>query len=237
MNLVIDQGNTTSKVGIFEGEILQYKQVFGSSAELMGFLSNQSFHHVIISSVSSDPSQLKEKINCSGELIMMNHGLQFPLTISYSTPDTLGTDRLAAVCGAYFQFHGEACLVIDCGTCITYDLLDSSGSYAGGAISPGLNMKFKALNTFTQGLPLVEPKEAGLIGNSTKTSIQNGVINGTSFEMQGFIDHFMSLFSNLRVLLCGGDISFFENKLKGPIFVAPNLVLYGLNRILLHNVE
>jgi type III pantothenate kinase len=237
MNLVIDRGNSTAKVGIFEGQNMLRKHLFGDDAGLFDFLENISAHHVILSSVSTPAEIIQTKIKYKGNCHHLNHELSLPIKISYTTPATLGVDRIAAVCGAFDKFPGQACLVIDCGTCITYDLLEPDGNFKGGAISPGIEMKSKALNTFTKKLPLVQLADTGITGTSTLTSIQSGIINGTLFEMEGFISTYKYYFSDLKVLLCGGGTSFFENKLKDPIFVTPDLVLYGLNRILLHNVE
>jgi type III pantothenate kinase len=127
--------------------------------------------------------------------------------------------------------------VIDAGTCITYDFLDSDGIYHGGAISPGLRMRFQAVHTFTSRLPLVDtPAEALLIGDTTEKSIQSGVVNGIVAEAKGIIQQYERQFEGLTVILCGGDGGFFENKLKGSIFAVPELVLSGLNSILNYNV-
>src|SRR5690606_39004433 len=129
------------------------------------------------------------------------------------------------------------CLVIDAGTCITFDLVDSQG-YHGGTIAPGLQMKFKALNTFTARLPLLSTSASvQVLGRNTNEAIQSGVINGTIAEIEGMINQFSSEFSNLKTIICGGDAKFFESRIKATIFVIPELVLIGLNRILLYNVS
>ena len=237
MNLAIDRGNSFAKVGIFEGDKMLEKYIFTTDAAMFEFLDSMVVQHAIISSVSTPATVIQEKLNLSGRCFILNHELNIPVKLNYDTPETLGMDRLAAVCGAFAQFPNMACLVIDCGTCITYDILDTEGNYLGGAISPGIEMKSKALNTFTKRLPLIIPSHAAMTGTSTITSIQSGIVNGTIFEIKGFIDFYKDIFPDLEVLLCGGDTSFFENMLKDPIFVAPDLVLCGLNRILLHNVE
>ncbi|HMQ00119.1 MAG TPA: type III pantothenate kinase, partial [Cyclobacteriaceae bacterium] len=232
MNIVIDQGNSSAKVGIFDAEKLIEKYIFSTHDELFQWLHQRQFRQALVSSVRNDAEMLCSKINCSGKHFILSHKLRFPVKIKYETPHTLGMDRLAAVCAAQAKFPNENCLVIDCGTAITYDVLDAAGNYLGGAISAGLQMKFKALHTFTSALPLAEARHVPLTGVSTTTCIQSGVINGSIFEIEGFIARYQSIFKTIRVLLCGGDTSFFENKLKEPIFVAPDLVLYGLNRIL-----
>ena len=164
--------------------------------------------------------------------------MALPIQNLYSTPETLGVDRIAAVCGAQTTFPNEKCLVIDMGSCITYDYLNEKGEYHGGSISPGLNMRFKAVHTFTAKLPLVKPlADPALIGTTTASNIQSGVINGLTEEIKGIISLYQHKFGNIRVILCGGDAHFFENKLKGVIFAIPELVLIGLNSILSHNVN
>jgi type III pantothenate kinase len=161
-----------------------------------------------------------------------------PVVNLYATPLTLGVDRLAGVCGAQQIFPLQHCLVIDAGTCITYDFLDKEGKYYGGGISPGLKMRFQAVHTFTAKLPLVTPKgHVPLIGNSTESCIQSGVVNGVLAELDGIIDQYGKKFEGLRVILCGGDAMFFENQLKASIFASPELVLIGLNSILNYNVN
>jgi type III pantothenate kinase len=155
----------------------------------------------------------------------------------YATPTTLGVDRIAGVCGAKHMSPKTNVLVIDAGTCITYDFLDRDGNFLGGGISPGLMMRFNAVHNFTARLPLVPLVEiAPLIGDSTETCIQSGVINGLIEELGGIISLYRQKFEGLAVILSGGDARFFENKLKGSIFAVPELVLSGLNSILIHNV-
>ena len=167
---------------------------------------------------------------------LLTHLLPLPIQIKYKTPKTLGVDRIAAVCGAIDIFPNKDSLVIDAGTAITYDFVDRQGNYEGGAISPGIEMRFEALHTFTERLPLVtKTGDLPLIGSSTETCIRSGVLNGAIAEMEGIIINYKQLYPDLGVVLCGGDSLFFENKLKPTIFAAPDLVLSGLNRILLHN--
>jgi type III pantothenate kinase len=237
MNLVIDNGNSASKVGIFDHENLMEKLTMKED-ELKGFLSSKTFEHVIASSVRTDAEELLSWVNANGLKMKLNYRLPLPIKNLYKTPETLGVDRLAAVCGAQQLFESENCLVIDAGTCITYDMLDKQGAYHGGAISPGLRMRFQALHTLTARLPLISPVDRPqLIGNSTETCIQSGVIHGLIAELNGVIHEYESKFSDLQVVLCGGDALFFENKLKASIFASPELVLVGLNSILIYNVN
>jgi type III pantothenate kinase len=237
VNLIIDIGNSSAKVGIFNQQELIEKHVFASVAMLNLFLGNHSFKNSIISSVASNPEEIQQYIKAEKKFILTKN-LPVPTTNLYATPSTLGVDRLAGVCGARQLFPGKNCLVIDAGTCITYDFIDKEGNYHGGGISPGLSMRFQAVNTFTAKLPLVQAvKVPTLIGNSTESCIQSGVILGLTEEIKGFIRLYEQEFEDLKVVLCGGDTVFFENQLKGSIFAVPELVLSGLNSILDYNVN
>lgn len=238
MNLIIDYGNTTAKVGIFDDHALVEKYTFSEVGKFKNFLELKVFEYAIISSVSIDPNEIASWLKVTAESFILNAQLPLPINNLYKTPLTLGVDRLAGACGAIELFSDTNTLIIDAGTCITYDFIDSNKNYLGGAISPGLQMRFKAVNKFTSKLPLVEVTDKpDLIGNSTETCIQSGVILGMIGEIDGIIMRYLDKYSDLRVILCGGDAAFFENKLKASIFAAPDLVLVGLNRILIHNVN
>ena len=159
-----------------------------------------------------------------------------PIQNKYKTPKTLGKDRLAAVVAAKELYPRKHCLVIDAGTCITYDLITKESVYLGGAISPGMDMRFQAMNTFTAKLPLVKRKKTtNLIGNTTNSALQSGGVLGAVFEMEGFIRAYRKDFSPLTVILTGGAADFFAIFLKTKIFVHHNLILIGLNKLLNHN--
>jgi len=238
MNAVVDLGNSAAKVGIFDHQNLVEKYTFPASDELNTFLKGISIQNILVASVSTSPSLLLENIQYSGKGLMLDASLPLPIQNLYKTPGTLGVDRLAGVCGARQLFPFENCLVIDAGTCITFDFLDREGKYYGGAISPGLHMRFKAVNTFTARLPLVYPvADPPLIGDSTESCIQSGIIYGIISEIDGIIARYQAKFQDLRVILCGGDTGLFENKLKASIFASPELVLVGLNSILIYNVD
>jgi type III pantothenate kinase len=236
MNIVVDYGNSSAKVGIFDQHRLEKQYSFSTAEELKVFLQNYSAESIIISSVAKDADEVVTwSIHVSRRFIL-NSELPLPITVKYATPETLGVDRIAGVCGAQQKFPAEPCLVIDAGTCITYDFISRHGEFLGGAISPGMTMRFQAVHTFTSKLPLVSPLEnVMLIGDSTETCIRSGVIYGVVEEMNGTIRRYREEFEGLRVILCGGDARFFENKLKGPIFAVPELVLSGLNSILNYN--
>jgi type III pantothenate kinase len=237
MNLVVDAGNSFTKVGIFDDQKLAAQYAFSSLPELKEFLQNYSADNLIVSSVTHDAFSIVSWASHSNHKLILDSSLPLPVINTYATPETLGVDRIAGVCGARQLYPASNCLVIDTGTCITYDFLNSDGTYVGGGISPGLLMRFEALNTFTKKLPLIGPADdVPLIGQTTEASIQSGVVNGVIAELNGVIALYRQRFSALRVILCGGDALFFENKLKGSIFAVPELVLSGLNSILIYNV-
>lgn len=238
MNLIIDYGNSSAKVGIFQHQALVSKMVFTGQDELRHFVQNFSGHSVIISSVSNSAEEIAGWATHFRSVVILDQNLPLPIRNYYSTPHTLGVDRIAAACGAKALFPDRNCLVIDAGTCVTYEFVDAGGIYYGGAISPGLKMRFKALNELTARLPLVHPiANPDLVGNSTATSIQSGVVIGLIEEMNGVIRRYEEKFEKLQPILCGGDTPFFENQLKASIFASPELVLSGLNSILIYNVN
>ncbi len=238
MNLVVDSGNTRFKVGVFDDAVLVRKDFFSHAHDLKKFIAETSFEHMLVSSVKFDPSEILRWSSNSGKKIVLTSSLQLPIKLSYTTPQTLGVDRIAAACGAYLKYPNEDCLVIDAGTCINYEFLDHNKTYHGGAISPGISMRFEAMHTFTSKLPLVKSiSESKLIGDSTESCMQSGVMNGALAEMNEIIQRYKDLYPEIRVILSGGDYSFFEKNLKHPIFVAPDLVFDGLNGILLYHVE
>jgi type III pantothenate kinase len=238
MNVAIDYGNSSAKVGVFDERNLVEHRVFPHPEELRQYLQNFLGECLIISSVSMEAAEVASWATNVNKHFILTSSLPLPVTSRYATPKTLGVDRIAAVCGAQSMFPGAASLTIDAGTCITYDILDGQANYLGGGISPGLRMRFQAVHAFTKRLPLIEPSgNAPLIGNSTETCIQSGVENGLMAEIDGIVAQYGHQYPNLKVILTGGDARFFENKLKAPIFAVPELVLSGLNSILIHNAR
>ncbi len=237
MIIAIDSGNTSIKAGIYEKDKLVRKHMFTSEGDLIRMCNSFPEAIIVISSVNQANSHLQNLLDNKKRLFIVDNNTAVPINNLYKTPQTLGIDRLAAVTGANGLYPNQDCLVIDAGTCITYDAIEKNAKYYGGSISPGLKMRFQALNHFTARLPLIEtPKEKiPLIGTSTKEGIQSGVVNGLAFEIDGIIETYKKKYPELKVLMCGGDAIFFETKIKESIFVVPELVLYGLVRIYLHN--
>jgi type III pantothenate kinase len=238
LNLAVDIGNSRIKVAYFNGSELVTRGTYLNAPELQRSFGSQRFENCIVSSVKTEPTDILSLLPVEGKRLQLTSMISLPITIAYDTPETLGVDRIAAACGASQIFPGQDCLVIDMGTCITYDFLSEKGTFEGGSISPGVRMRFAAMNQLTARLPKVEPiANAPLTGKSTVTSMQSGVINGVLEEIKGFIARYKSQHSQLKTVACGGDLTFFENSIKPSIFVAPDLVLIGLNRILLHHVN
>ena len=238
MNLTIDLGNSLGKAGVFDnGKMKQYFEKI-KEEELLDLAGKLKPKYIIVSSVRLVDEKFYEELRKISDLIILNSHLPMPIEIDYATPQTLGVDRIAAVAGANTLYPNQNCLVIDLGTCITYDFVDDRAVFHGGNITPGMNMRFKALHHFTAKLPLVEMEEDSIpefTGKSTKGAILSGVIHGIRLELEGVITHYKEKFAGLTTLLTGGDAFFFEKILKEQIFVVPKLTLTGLNRILEYN--
>lgn len=237
-SMAIDMGNTRTKVGLFSDHQLDSVAVNPDMDQYQALVTKHKVERVIICSVSSNLDSFESDTGLS-QILKLSSQTAIPIRNCYRTPDTLGMDRLAAAIGAYQLYPKSNCLVIDAGTTITYDLVNEEGSYLGGGISPGIELRFKALNQNTFGLPLVKEGATvpGLIGNTTESAIQSGVIHGISSEIEGIIKSYTHKFPNLRVIMCGGDASYFETILKAPIFVVPHLVLIGLNSIIMYHAQ
>jgi len=243
MNLVLDLGNSYGKIAVCKGsnvvESALYEKI--TSREIAYFFTRyKELKGVIISSVVNDSREMTDYLrSLFTKCIDLDHNTAIPLINRYRTPDTLGYDRIAAAVGAYTICPKKNVLVIDAGTAITYDLVTAGGEYLGGNISPGLEVRFKSLNRYTNRLPHLErpDKKPPLLGSSTKEAIQAGIVNGITFELDGFIGAMAKDHPDLQVVLTGGDAKYFEGKLKSSIFVDLNLNLIGLNRILEHNAS
>jgi type III pantothenate kinase len=237
-NLVIDIGNTLTKIAVFrQDELVQAEQYQSADAEtLLGLVDKYNIGEGIISSVKKEAEDWREAIGERINLKYFSTGMATGINILYKTPETLGVDRLAAVIGAHQLYPGKGNLVIGGGTAITYDWVDATGNYFGGSISPGLNMRYKALNYYTGALPLItaDDKFDESYGNDTATAIQSGVQNGIKYELTGFIQSYITNSPELNIILSGGDSIFFDTLLKNSIFapyikIEPYLVLKGLN--------
>jgi type III pantothenate kinase len=242
LNLVIDKGNSRTKVAILSGkQVLKLFHPEDLDIPTLETVLKQfpEVKNAILSAVSDVAPEIKEfLVRRSGLFIEFTHVTPVPLLNGYLTPATLGLDRLAAAVGANTEFPGFDVLIIDAGTAITFDLVERSGTFVGGNISPGLRSRFRALHEFTSRLPLIaEAPEWPLIGKTTEDAIRSGVVSGMILEIDGTIELLKKNYPSLVTVLTGGDASFFERRLKNHIFAKFEITLIGLNRILEYNVE
>ncbi len=237
MNLVIDVGNTNVKLAVFQDFVIIGKRIgkLESLEKDVAVLVKEfkDLKKAIISSVG----RLKEKdiqiISKQIEVYTLNKNSKLPFKSKYKTPETLGVDRIALVSASTKFYPNQNVLIIDAGTCITYDFITSENVYLGGAISPGIRLRYQSLNNLTENLPLLEKKAPkNLIGNSSKESIHSGVINGILMEIDGAIQEYNKKNKDLTVILTGGDANFLSKRLKSSIFANSNFLLEGLNFIL-----
>lgn len=234
MHFVIDIGNTSVKTALVgEGRVLEMFRGGLSSPEVADLSSRPGISSGICSSVRDLTADEERFIRSLGyDVLRLSAGVKLPFKLNYSTPDTLGPDRIAAVAGAWKRFPNRNILVIDAGTAITYDLVTSSGIYMGGNISPGREMRFRSLHEFTGKLPLVKADgDIPSIGYSTETAIRSGVMTGIRNEMEGYVRRFSAEHESLLVFLTGGDADLFEIPIKNRIFADGFLVLEGLDFI------
>lgn len=233
--VIVDAGNTRIKVGLFQNNDLQEVRAFTNDEldKLKSYLLKYKNWHGIISSVRSDKNTKWIK-GLLPNAILFNHELPVPLTNHYESPKTLGIDRLANAIAAA-NISEKNALIIDVGTCIKYDFVRYPRIYEGGSISPGMELRYRAMHEFTGKLPLVEDHEQGpFIGKNTLEAMRSGVMNGMHLEMVGFIEEYRRLYPELTIFLTGGDSQHFELGNKYGIFADENLTLKGLLIALLH---
>jgi len=242
MNLIVDVGNSYVKFAVFQ----QSKIIHKHTTELALF--NEAFQSLrkdfskidktIISSVGKLELTQIETIKKNCKVLVLTSKVKLPFENLYKTPKTLGVDRIALVSASVNQYPDANVLIIDAGTCITYDFINSKNQYFGGAISPGIRLRYQSLHNLTANLPLLDtefPKD--IVGSSTTEAIHSGVINGVLKEIDGIIDEYQNKFSDLTVILTGGDANFLSNQLKNSIFANSNFLLEGLNYILEFNTD
>jgi len=239
MNLIIDVGNSRIKAAVFENDTLLEVFVFDSN-ELIDkvdlFINKYSIDKGIIYSVKNISKNELDQLNKKFSFLILDSSTKVPFKNLYKTPQTLGVDRIALVANAVEKFYKKNVLIIDAGTCITYDFVNDSQEYLGGAISLGIEMRYKALNNYTSKLPLLEKNiPENFIGKTTDENIHSGVNNGVLNEINGVIEQYERENSVLTIVLTGGDTYFLAKQLKSSIFANPNFVLEGLNTILIYN--
>jgi len=233
MNLTIDIGNTSIKVAIFDSNELVLVKKDTTKMEILDLIKSHKINQCIISKVG------KESFDDLGiKTLFLNHETKIPINIKYKTPETLGVDRIATICAAAEIYPKSNVLVIDIGSCITFDYLSIQKEFIGGSISPGPKLRAEAMHNFTAALPLIsEIEKSKPIGTNTKECMKSGIYNGVLFEINGFISSFLKKSPQGIVLLTGGYAKTFESSIKESIFVDSNLVLKGLNTILRFNNE
>lgn len=231
LRLVIDIGNTRVKYALFDAENTVHDS--GSGWEGLELLSDKlKLHSTLIASVANeDLTKRAQSLFPTAHLYSTQ--LKLPLRNAYSTPESLGVDRIANAVAAHFLAKQHSALVVDAGTCLKVDFIDKHGTYQGGSISPGLHMRFRAMQAFTANLPLIENWHTRpLIGKTTSESLISGAVNGMEAEIFGTIQRYSIENKDLIVFLTGGDMHYFDLELKNPIFAVENLTLLGLKLIL-----
>lgn len=240
MNLIIDIGNTRAKLAVFERDKLIKLKIIKTDKlykKVKQLFEIYKINNAIISSVAKTPSKTLKFLTEKCFYIDLSCETKIPFQNLYQTPKTLGVDRIALISGAIQLKNNQNTLVIDAGTCITYDFVSSQNDYFGGAIAPGIEMRYKALNHFTENLPLLKAQTIPLNGNTTKNAIHKGVINGVILEIEGIIQQYKTENKDLTIVLTGGDTNFLVEMLKSSIFANPNFLLEGLNYILNYNLQ
>lgn len=243
--LTLDIGNTSVKYGCFEDDVLRETDIVQTKEQVKEVVEKWKPTHVILASVAgpTDIWAADLRAQVPGQIVEFKPAyMPLPIHNDYATPQTLGADRLAAAVGAAWLRPGRDSLIIDAGTAIKCDWVEGGHTFRGGSIAPGLRLRFQALHTFTGRLPLLEMPpdllaEIPLTGTDTESAIRSGVLNGAVAEVNGMLDHYRAQRPALGVLLAGGDAAFFQSRLKGPIFVIPELVLLGLHQILVHTID
>jgi len=240
MNLIIDVGNTYMKLAVFENNniIDNYKVVNENLLSTLKLIKKERsiIQRAIISSVGKLDEFIFNYINKHFDTLILNDKTKLPFQNLYATPATLGKDRIALVSASIEQYPNKNVLIIDVGTCITYDFINSENKYLGGAISPGIRTRYISLNNLTANLPLLETEiPNNITGNSTATSIHSGIIYGIIYEIEGVIKDYKKKYSDLTIILTGGDANFLSKQLKSSIFANSNFLLKGLNYILQFN--
>jgi type III pantothenate kinase len=240
MNFVVDFGNTRIKAAIFNGVELEHSYLFNSVKGLIeGLKQIPDFQHCLIGSVTGMHGEFIKALPKGKHVILFEATTPIPLKNLYKSALTLGSDRIAAAVGAYSFYPNQNVLTIDSGTCIKYNFVNANNEYLGGAISPGLTMRLKAMKEFTHALPLVEMDKTfeELIGTNTKNSMLSGALMGAVAEVDGIIYKYLLNYANLQVVLTGGDADYLGKQVKNRLFANQNVLLYGLNTILNYNLE
>ncbi|MEO8772879.1 MAG: type III pantothenate kinase [Gelidibacter sp.] len=242
MNLIVDVGNTLVKIAVFQEDKLLEKMVVEVSAfektNEKIFKEYPEIEKSILASVGRLPKEVIINLEKQVKVLILDSNLKFPFHNRYATPNTLGVDRMALVAASVKHYPSNNVLIIDAGSCITYDFITDHNDYLGGAISPGIRLRYKSLHNFTANLPLLDTQmPKSIIGDSTSAAIHSGVMHGIIKEIDGIIDEYRENYLDLTIILTGGDANFLSKQLKNSIFANSNFLLEGLNFILEYNTH
>lgn len=236
--LCLDFGNTRLKAALFTDGEIETIVSLGEDAEkdLKALVQQYRPDASILSSVINHQKDLETFLADHTRFHRLSNTSQLPFTIPVGKPETVGADRLAIAAAAVHLYPAQNVLVIALGTCVTYNFINQEAQLLGGAISPGMHMRFRAMHEFTAKLPLARGDwNVPLIGYDTVSNLQSGVVLGIAKEIDGFINEYEQRFSNFNAVLTGGDLTLFKSHLKNKIFADPDLIFKGLYAISNHN--
>jgi len=234
VTICFDFGNTRKKAAVFHGNEIKEVIVLpdDSTETLQALLKSVKPDKSILSSVIDHNPAIEDLLAATTKFHKLSHLTKVAFTTPVGKPETIGADRLALTAAAVLYHPAKNNLVIGLGTCVTYNFINKYHELVGGAISPGLEMRLKALNYYTAKLPIEKAdSNVPLIGYDTRTNILTGVVMGLAFEIDGFIKAYQQKFGNFNVLLTGGDIVYLGSHLKNKIFADPDLIFKGLYAI------
>jgi len=235
VNLTVDIGNTTIKLVVFDSSkvvaryVITHEDVF----DMQDLINTYSIQNSIVSTVTTSEFPWMSLLTKNTHCIRVNHAIRIPFISSYSPFEKLGLDRVVGLSAAIKMFPEEDVLVIDAGTCITYDLMNAQAHHLGGSISPGLGMRYRAMHEFTDALPKLDvTNPSAFPPSNTQEAIHHGVIDGACAEIEAFIAQYTENSSNFKVILTGGDANFLAERLKNGIFAHVDFLAHGLNTLL-----
>ena len=239
-NLVVDEGNTLCKVAVMDNsEVLcEWAMPEFNMEQVAEYVAQFSIDKAIVASTRGGAEHICEKLRSKiAKVLHFTSQTDVPIEIEYSSRQTLGADRIAVAVGVVCEMGVESALIVDMGSAITYDIIEN-GIFKGGNISLGVAMRFRALNEFTAALPLCKATEpTQRFGSSTKEAIEQGVMQGILYEIEGYVERISAENEKKSVIFCGGDAESFVNRIKNAIFAPRKLMFTGLNRILEYNVS
>lgn len=241
MKAGLDIGNTRSKLGLYhEDGTIEMMEIERSPDAIFDKIMQYEIDGLVVSSVSGELVDDARLMKSLKTFIFLTHHTPLPIHLKYKTLETLGRDRIALAMGAWFLTKKKPtpCFIVDAGTCITMDVLDGNGDFLGGSISPGVQMRLKAMNNFTANLPFVNFTDwESEVGSTTEEALILGAGLGAICEIEGFYHRMKDAYKGLNLILTGGDAEFISEKLTSKIFLQPNLLHIGLREILRYNAN